>query len=197
MCTLHGKAQSKLTNEERARVEANMNLVYHTVYKLAHKGWVKSYQEEDAIQDGMIGLIKAAMYYEPEKGYEFSTLAVKCIEQCVLLNSQKAHRRRQKYMMISLDEPLPEKFDREGMQREEVLASDEDLEEKTLDGAAEALMRKLEGKNRHKELQTLQMYLRGMKKSEIAAELGESRQCIQQRLIRMRPMLTEIMNSER
>lgn len=196
MCTLHGKTLRTLTTEERALVEANMNLVRHTVYKMAHKGWVKPYQEEDALQDGMIGLIKAAMYYKPETGYAFSTLAAKCIEQCVLMTVQKDWRRNQKHPMISMDEPKRGLFDRDGMMPEETLASDEDVEAETLEGTAEVLMRKLERLNRETDVTILRMYIGGMKLPEIGKALGMSKQNVHQRMRRLAPLLSEVMGRE-
>lgn len=194
MCTQTGKTMTKLTDDERRMVEEHMKLVHHTVYKLANKGWLKQNQIEDAMQDGMIGLMKAVRYYDAGTGYAFSSLAVKCIEQCVLLPIQRDWRRSQKHPVISLDEPMPEKFAREGLRREEVVPSGEDLEEEHLDGYAETLIRKLEQMKRDKNVEILRMYLGGKKLVEIAEATGTTKQNVQQRMRQLRPMLAEMMS---
>lgn len=194
MCTQTGKTLTKLTDDERRMVEEHMKLVHYTVYKLANKGWLKPNQEEDALQEGMIGLMKAVRYYDPEKGNKFSTFAVRCIQQCVLNEVRKDHQISQKHPVISLDEPMPEKFAREGLQREEILPSDEDLEEEHLDGYAETLIRKLEQMKRDKDVEILRMYLGGKKLVEIAEATGTTKQNVHQRMRRLRPMLAEMMS---
>ena len=78
----------------------NMNLVYHVL----HKHYNYLLHDEDIVQEGMIGLWKACLHYDPSKS-EFSTFACTCI-----LNSIRYElRRRSKYYnikFISLDHPV-------------------------------------------------------------------------------------------
>jgi RNA polymerase sigma factor (sigma-70 family) len=60
-----------LTDDERAFVTAHLRLVPHFVkkWRIPPQDW------EDATQDGMLGLMRAAQLYRPELGYTFSTYA--------------------------------------------------------------------------------------------------------------------------
>lgn len=56
-------------------VENNMNLVYH----LIHKYYPTFIGNEDFVQEGMLGLCKAASTFDENRGFTFSTYASKCI----------------------------------------------------------------------------------------------------------------------
>lgn len=77
-----------LTDEERQFVAANTGLVGHVVYR-----WYKLDGDEadDAIQDGMFGLIRAAQLYNPSLGFTFSTYAMAWIRQGI----QRGRERRE------------------------------------------------------------------------------------------------------
>lgn len=56
-------------------VTENMNLVYATL----HRYYKPFANDEDLVQQGMLGLIYAANKYDETKGVAFSTFATKCI----------------------------------------------------------------------------------------------------------------------
>lgn len=58
----------------------NMDLVYHIVRKYRNVG---SEDFEDLVQEGMIGLVRSAKDFDPEKGFKFSTYAYPNIEGCI------------------------------------------------------------------------------------------------------------------
>ena len=67
-------------------VKHNLRLVLKEIYgkfKFVH------YDREDLLSIGTIGLIKAIDTFDLEKGYEFSTYAVKCIDNEILLSLRK------------------------------------------------------------------------------------------------------------
>lgn len=61
-----------LTDEQRRLVEDNFNLIYHVLkgFPSAKLKW------DDYVQAASEGLCKAALYFKPEYGWEFSTYAV-------------------------------------------------------------------------------------------------------------------------
>lgn len=63
-----------MTNNKEEQVLKNMNLVW----SIAHKLGVE--HNEDAIQEGMLGLIVAVERFNPELGYQFSTYAGRYID---------------------------------------------------------------------------------------------------------------------
>lgn len=60
-----------MTKQQEQFFEENMNLVYYTIRRY----YSKHINDDDIIQEGMIGLYRAVMDYDPEKG-QFSTHAV-------------------------------------------------------------------------------------------------------------------------
>ena len=68
-------------------VEHNLRLVAHVVKKYQHL----SEDSEDLISIGTIGLIKAVMTFNPDKGVRLATYAARCIENelLMLLRSRK------------------------------------------------------------------------------------------------------------
>ena len=71
-------SKAPLTNEERARVEANRGLVIHyvdTYYGRTHK------HRSDLIQEGYIALAAAVRGYDPDFGASFGTYATKAIHR--------------------------------------------------------------------------------------------------------------------
>lgn len=69
----------KYINARSRLVESNLRLVNHSVKKFMNNGLAL----EDLIQEGNMGLIKAAERYDWEKGFKFSTYAVWWIRQSV------------------------------------------------------------------------------------------------------------------
>lgn len=112
-------------------LEAKHILIEHNLRLVAHI--VKKYQRpeednEDLISIGTVGLIKAVITFNPEKGNRLSTYAARCIENEILmmLRSRKKSSRE-----ISLYEPIG--TDREGneIQLFDVMeTTDEDIHEK-------------------------------------------------------------------
>lgn len=56
----------------------NMRLVYYTYERLSQTDMIAAYKD-DIIQEGMVGLVKAAKNFDPSKGFKFATFAVRCI----------------------------------------------------------------------------------------------------------------------
>ena len=61
-------------------IEHNLRLVAHVVKKYQHL----SEDSEDLISIGTIGLIKAVMTFNPDKGVRLATYAARCIENAIL-----------------------------------------------------------------------------------------------------------------
>ncbi len=63
-----------------ALIEHNMRLVTH----IARKFYASESDYEDLLSSGNIGLIKAVLTFDPEKGARFATYACRCIEKAIL-----------------------------------------------------------------------------------------------------------------
>jgi RNA polymerase primary sigma factor len=70
----HGDAQAL-----RQMIEANLRLVIAVAKRYRHEGLTLA----DLVQEGNIGLLRAAQKYDYRKGYRFSTYAIWWIRQAV------------------------------------------------------------------------------------------------------------------
>lgn len=72
----------RLTADQAQMVADNIGLVHWWVARNcpASNG---AYSEDDAIQDGTLGLIRAAQLFDPAKGFKFSTYAMTWIRQSI------------------------------------------------------------------------------------------------------------------
>ena len=81
----------------------NQRLVYHMFDKLS-KNQITITHKEDIISEGMVGLVKAANKFDPDKGVKFSTFAGSCIRNEMLMYLRKLNR--QVPYEVSLNEPI-------------------------------------------------------------------------------------------
>jgi RNA polymerase sigma factor (sigma-70 family) len=86
--------------EERNRlVEENMGLVRSVARRFAFTGR----EFEDLVQEGTLGLIRAANSYDPERGFAFSSHAWASIRNAIIGNYRRGEGRT-----LSLDDPIGE-----------------------------------------------------------------------------------------
>lgn len=76
------------TDEDWQKVVDNMGLVYHCLNRMG--GFFTDRDREDAEQDGIFGLLRAAQKYDPGTGFRFSTYAHAWINQSI----QRGRRNR-------------------------------------------------------------------------------------------------------
>lgn len=69
------------TDEDWQKVVDNMGLVYHCLNRMG--GFFTDRDREDAEQDGIFGLLRAAQKYDPATGFRFSTYAHAWIKQSI------------------------------------------------------------------------------------------------------------------
>lgn len=81
-------------------VEQNLKLVHWVCRRYFSTAPI---EYEDAVQNGMIGLINAAQYHDETKGFAFSTLAVLCIRRAIMREIRKDRNPRG---CVSLNAPL-------------------------------------------------------------------------------------------
>ena len=92
----------KLCREkENDIVIANRKLVYWQIKKMGISP--SNWEYDDIVEEGMIGLIKAARSFDETKQYAFSTYAIRCIynEILMFLDKQKRHNN-----VLSMDKPI-------------------------------------------------------------------------------------------
>ena len=96
-----------LNNDKEARnklIEHNLRLVSHIVKK-----YNQSYENDDLISIGIIGLIKGIDSFSNEKGSKLTTYCARCIDNEILMYFRNNKKNNQN---ISLDEQIG--FDKDG-----------------------------------------------------------------------------------
>ena len=168
------------TGDEEARnilIEHNLRLVVF----LAKKYENTTYDIEDLVSIGSIGLIKGINTYKIDKNIKLATYASRCISNEILMFLRKNKRKRAE---VSLEDAL--NYDAEGneLHLEDILGTDENLVpneyEKQVD--KEVLAKEIEGlPDRDKEIMTLRYGLNNTKEytqKAVAVMLGISQSYI-------------------
>ena len=102
---LIARAQEGDREAREVLIEKNLGLVHHIVKRFAGRG----YEMEDLFQIGTIGLIKAVVTFNPDKGNRLAAYASRCIENEILMYLRSKKKASKE---ISLYEPIG--TDREG-----------------------------------------------------------------------------------
>ena len=118
-------------------LEAKHILIEHNLRLVAHI--VKKYQRpeednEDLISIGTVGLIKAVITFNPEKGNRLSTYAARCIENEILMYLRRNSKTK---MEVSIDEPLNVDWDGNELLLSDILGTEEDTIYRDLETEAE------------------------------------------------------------
>ena len=103
---LQGMREGDMSCRNRL-IEHNLRLVAHVVKKYSNS----TYEPDDLISIGTIGLIKAIDSFNQEKGIRLATYASRCIENELLMHFRKSKKHK---MEVSLYEPIG--TDKEGKQ---------------------------------------------------------------------------------
>lgn len=84
-------------------VEELLNENMRLVYFVMRRQFSSLAGDQDLIQEGLIGLWKACLSYDGREGVKFSSFAIPCIRNAILMELRK---RRRAPAAISLDAPL-------------------------------------------------------------------------------------------
>lgn len=164
----------QLTDEQRLLVTENMGLVYSQVYKLMRSGKLLPHLHDDAISEGMLGLMKAAYHYDPSRGYRFSTLASMSIHRQVV-GFIKKEINQTKAIAISLDKP---NTSRAGETLGEIIPANDDIESEAVEWLNEAVLEVLANHTTVEKADIFMDYMSGRNMVEIARDRGVTRQRI-------------------
>lgn len=158
-------------------IEHNLRLVVYIAKKFENTG----INIEDLISIGTIGLIKAINTFNPQKNIKLATYASRCIENEILMHLRKVSSHRNE---ISIDEPLNTDKDGNELLLSDILGSEIDMIQKTLDEQTDKVlllqaMEKLSA--REKTIMQLRYGLKNdeeMTQKEVADILGISQSYI-------------------
>lgn len=167
----------------------------HMVRKKARAFYLVGGDNDDLIQEGMIGLFKAVRDYDPEREGTFSGFADLCIMRqvytAVEASGRKKHIPLNSY--ISLDSGVVGSQERE-VPLQDVLPDPKEgnPEEMVIDREnQEQIQKKLKKRLSKYETQVLEAYLNGMGYREIGGMLGKTPKSIDNALQRIRKKMTE------
>lgn len=167
------------------------------VLKKAKSMFILGADNEDLIQEGMIGLFKAVRDYDMGRDASFSTFAELCISRQMYTAVQASRRR--KHAPLNTYIPLyGEGFgdDKEGTSLAELLAdrSERNPEAMFLDKERVAYLEKtIERELSDFEKQVLDLYLTGMSYSQIARVLGRDEKSTDNALQRLKAKIRKML----
>ena len=177
----------KLRDGDNRIVDYIMEKYKNLVRKEANAMYLLGGENEDLIQEGMLGLFKAVRDYKPGKEASFATFAGLCIDR--QMYSAVASSQRQKHQplnsFVSLSEPVSEQELRlvDEETPEEIMISRENVI-----GMHERIKERLS----KFEYQVLELYLKGYDYTQIAEKLGKQPKAIDNALQRIRSKVREV-----
>ena len=96
-----------MTPQQEALVLDNDKLVWHIVHRMVRP---LPADPEDWHSIGVVGLVKAALVYDPSRGTRFSTVAVPCIQHEIYTEKRRRNAKGRKIAgLLSLDDPIRDK----------------------------------------------------------------------------------------
>lgn len=173
-------------------------------YKEMVRGKARTYfligaDRDDVVQEGMIGLYKAVLNYQPEKPLSFRAFAELCvirqIVSAVRVSSRLKHFPLNYY--VSLNRPVSDEDGKEttmidlmpdlnGRSPEEILTGLE--EKKRLDDEINARLSPMERR-------VLHLFLQGMDYTQIAAEMDKNPKSVDNALQRIKQKITKMLQA--
>ncbi len=152
------------------------------VLKKAHAMYLIGGEQEDLIQEGMIGLFKAVRGYRPHKNASFSTFANLCVERqmykAIEISGRQKHRPLNSYISLSEeDSPLKNAEDTVWQNPEDIVIGQE---------SANHMLEEIQGKLSPFENQVLEAYLAGADYIQIARQMEREPKSIDNALQRIR-----------
>jgi RNA polymerase sporulation-specific sigma factor len=155
----------------------NQGLVYHIVHKFKPSLSYYKASFEDAVGEGMIGLVKAANKFDPERGFAFATFASMCITNDILMYFRKL-KRHSVHHVLSLDCPLEnDKGDEMYIEVADPLNHFEQSEQRVVfDGIADRL--------RSADVELVMRFYAGVPQRELAVVYGCTQSYISHRIKR-------------
>lgn len=190
--TLKDEELCRLAAQGDPQAEEQLILRYRrTVLISARSYFLMGGDNEDLVQEGMIGLLKAVRFYDPRRGATFRTFADRCVNHALISAVTKAARNKHLPLnnSISLETPLLDGNSNLSFPQEaETAPSPEDLMI-TREEFHERLAA-IQSQLSHFELRILEYYLEGLSYSEIAQQVGRTVKSVDNAVQRVRRKLS-------
>ena len=159
------------------------------VRKKAHAMFLIGGEQEDLIQEGMIGLFRAVRDYRPSKNASFATFASLCVERqiykAIEISGRQKHRPLNSYISLSEENsPLKNTEDTKQQNPEEIIIDRE---------STNLMQEKIKERLSPFENQVLRAYLEGKDYHQIARQMEKSPKSIDNALQRIRNKIHDLM----
>lgn len=150
---------------------------------------------DDLIQEGMIGLYKSIRDYDPDKETIFMTFAALCISRQIL-SAVTAYNRQKNTPLntyISLDTPVTDEQG-EDAKLSDLIAAEERNPEETVIAREQThgLLRQVFQNLSKMERQVLELYMEGFSYAEIAAFLARPQKTVDNAIQRIRSKISDL-----
>lgn len=161
------------------------------VRKKAHAMFLIGGEQEDLIQEGMIGLFRAVRDYRPSKNASFATFASLCVERqiykAIEISGRQKHRPLNSYISLSEENsPLKNTEDTKQQNPEEIIIDRE---------STNLMQEKIKERLSPFENQVLRAYLEGEDYHQIARQMEKSPKSIDNALQRIRNKIHDLMET--
>ena len=161
------------------------------VRKKAHAMFLIGGEQEDLIQEGMIGLFRAVRDYRPSKNASFATFASLCVERqiykAIEISGRQKHRPLNSYISLSEENsPLKNTEDTKQQNPEEIIIDRE---------STNLMQEKIKERLSPFENQVLRAYLEGKDYHQIARQMEKSPKSIDNSLQRIRNKIHDLMET--
>lgn len=161
------------------------------VRKKAHAMFLIGGEQEDLIQEGMIGLFRAVRDYRPSKNASFATFASLCVERqiykAIEISGRQKHRPLNSYISLSEENsPLKNTEDTKQQNPEEIIIDRE---------STNLMQEKIKERLSPFENQVLRAYLEGKDYHQIARQMEKSPKSIDNALQRIRNKIYDLMET--
>ena len=133
-------------------------------------------EEDDVVQEGTIGLLKAIRGYSPDRESSFASIAELCINRQILTAIKAANRKKHSPLNTSVSLNAPVESD-SGQVLGDMLSSGKAVDPETLvilEELMDYISRNEEKKFSPMEVRVWRLYIQGKSYSEIAALLGKT-----------------------
>ncbi len=149
--------------------------------------------QEDLLQEGMLGLFKAVQEYQPDKEASFQTFAGLCVSRqmysAVLQASRKKHIPLNSSISFSELEENQGEYNLRTVDSPETILLDQE--------AAKILQEKIQNSLSPFEKRVMDLYLQGMDYLQIAENLGRPPKSVDNALQRMRAKVNRFLKNEK
>ncbi len=192
----------KLRGGEREIMDYIMDKYKSMVRKKARAMYLLGGENEDLIQEGMIGLIKAVRDYDAEQGSSFSSFAELCVSR-QMYSAIEASRRKKHLPLnsyISLYEESEDSHDGKKMPLIDTIEPAQETDPEALYFSkeyTEAFVEQLNGNLSQLERNVLYLHLMGTDYRKIADLLGKSPKSIDNAIQRIRGKAEKMLHRSR